>query len=178
MARSQIKTDKRIKDFLGDMTIKTPEDLVSLRTLIQKSLEFRPYNKQTKKHADSIQWKRTASQILQDGYVYKGKACSDLSIVFLALCKAAGVEGFLVKLIRLDKKSTHSIVEVKLKDNWYRLDITMTDSVPFEGQLAPDQVWNKGWQGGWKVWKRGRDVWDLGLTDIKTEDKICKKITF
>lgn len=173
MKKSQIKTDKVIRDFLGDMTIETPDDLVKLRTLIQKSLEFRPYNKQTKKHADSIQWQRTASQILQDGYVYKGKACSDLSIIFLSLCKAVGIEGFLVKLRTLDKKNTHSIVEVKLKDGWYRLDITMTDSVPFKGQLAPDQIWNKGWQGGWKVWKRGRDVWDLDLSSINDGKKVA-----
>lgn len=55
MKKSQIKTDKVIRDFLGDMIIETPDDLVKLRTLIQKSLEFRPYNKKTKKHADSIQ---------------------------------------------------------------------------------------------------------------------------
>jgi hypothetical protein len=48
----------------------------------------------------------------------------------------------------------------------------MTDSVPFEGQLAPDQVWNKGWQGGWKVWERGRDLWDLDLSSINDGKKV------
>lgn len=165
---SQIKTDKTINDFLGNAAIKTQNDLVALRDRLQNALEFRPYSKETQKHADSIQWKRTASEILKDGYVYEGKACSDLTIVFLALCKAAGVEGQIVKLISLDKQKTHSIAEVKLPDGWYRLDIASEDSVPFKGRLTNDSIWNKEY----KVWEKGRDVWDLGLHGIENEDMI------
>ena len=85
--KSQIETDKYILNFLGDMKVETPEDLVNLRDYVLDTLEFKPYNEKTKEHADSIQWKRTASQIIQDGYVYEGKACSDIVLVFLALCK-------------------------------------------------------------------------------------------
>jgi hypothetical protein len=169
MQKSQIETDDIVLNFLGDRKIKEPKDLVELRAYIQNYLEFREYDEQGKEHEKSIRWKRTASDIIKDGYVYKGKSCSDLSIIFLALCKAAGAEGYLVKLISLDKKNTHSIVEVKLDDKWYRLDITVKDSVPFEGQLPPDQIWNKNWLGGWKLWKRGRDLWDLGLNDINSD---------
>lgn len=174
MAKSQIKVDKHLVDFLGNVTIKTTDDLVTLKNLITKRLEFRPYNRQTKGHADSIQWKRTASEIIQNGYVYKGKACSDLVIIYLALCKAAGIEGYLVKLRNQDKTSSHTIVEIKLGDKWYRLDPSSADSIPFEGQLPDNQIWNKNWLGGWKVWKRGRDLWELGLNSIDDEVKISK----
>ncbi|MCX6745230.1 MAG: transglutaminase domain-containing protein [Candidatus Parcubacteria bacterium] len=169
--KSQIKTDQTIRDFLGNRKIDDRQDLVDLKTYILKSLKFRPYNNKTKKHADSIQWKRTASEILNDKYVYKGKACSDLAIVFLALCKAAGLDGFLVKLRTLDNKDTHSIVEVKIGNKWYRLDPSSSDSLPFEGQLKDDQIWNKNWKGGWKLWKRGKDLWDLGLDSIEKDLK-------
>lgn len=172
-SKSQIETDQYLSDFLGDIKVETPEDLIKLRAHIQNSFKFREYNKETKEHADSIQWRRTASDIIQDGYMYAGKACSDLVVVFLASCKALGVEGQLVKLVALNKNSTHSIVEVKLGDTWWRLDPSMEDdSAPFEGQLSDDKVWNKDWEGGWKVWKRGRDLWDLGLHSIEDEDKV------
>ena len=166
--KSRIETDKNIINFLNGQLIETTEDLVALKNLIINSLEFRPYNEETKKYADSIQWKRTASEIISDGYVYQEKACSDLAIVFLALCKAAGVEGRLVKLITVDGNDTHSIVEINLNGNWYRMDTSYLDSITHEGKLGDKKIWNKKY----KLWKRGRDVWDLGLDDIKHEDMI------
>ncbi|MFA5125271.1 MAG: transglutaminase domain-containing protein [Patescibacteria group bacterium] len=163
--KSQIEVDQNILDFLNGMHIDKPEDLVTLKNKIIKSLEFRSYNNKTKKHADSIQWKRTASEILSDGYVYKGKACSDLAVVFLALCKATGINGRLVKLKSIDNEHTHSIVEVKLKRAWYRIDPSSRDSLPFKGELSSKSIWNKKF----KVWRKGKDVWDLGLKDIKSE---------
>ncbi|MBD3359749.1 MAG: hypothetical protein GF365_03540 [Candidatus Buchananbacteria bacterium] len=168
MVKSQIKTDKIIRDFLDDSQIKTFQDVVNLKNKILKSLEFRSYNQKTKKHADSIQWQRTASQILKDGYVYKGKACSDLAIVFLALCKTAGLESRLVKLISLDNKQTHSIAEFKFNGYWYRIDPSVQDSIPFKGALTKKSIWNKRF----KVYKKGRDVWELGLSNIEDEKNI------
>lgn len=92
-SKSQIETDQTILNFLGYIVVKSPDDLVLLKNKILKNLKFFPYNEETKKKADKLQWKRTASEIISDGYVYNDKACSDLVIVFLALCKAAGVEG-------------------------------------------------------------------------------------
>ena len=168
--KSQIKTDQNIIQFLGKLKIKTPYDLVTLRNLIQNSLEFRPYNRKTKKHADSIQWTRTASEIICDKFVYFGKACSDLAVVFLALCKCAGVNGHFVKLVTLDKKQTHSIVEIKLGKTWYRLDPSSRDSIPFQGQLTKKSIWNKTFQ----VFKKGHDAWALGFDGIEKEKEIYK----
>jgi hypothetical protein len=165
-SKSQIETDKYVLNFLGDIKVKEPMDMVKLRSHIQNSLEFREYNEQTKENENNIRWKRTASQIIQDGYVYRGKDCSDLSIVFLALCKALGISGCLVKLATLSNDNTHSIIAVELDNQWYRLDITMTDSAPLKGQLPDNQKLKKN---GWKVWKVGRDLWDLDLDGIEKE---------
>ena len=175
MNSSQTEVDDRVREFLGGMVVKTKDDLVALKNLIDGKIEFRPYNDQTKEQADKIQWKRTASEIIGDGYVYRGKACSDIALVFLALCKAMGFEGYIVKLRTLDLENTHTIVEVKLADDWYRFDPSMKDGVPSRGQLADDQIWNKNWLGGWKIWKRGRDLWELGLKSIDDESILSEK---
>ncbi|MBL7057997.1 hypothetical protein ISS03_01550 [Patescibacteria group bacterium] len=47
--KSQIEIDQSILDFLGDRVIVTINDLVDIKNLILSSLEFRPYNEQTKK---------------------------------------------------------------------------------------------------------------------------------
>ncbi|MBI2482670.1 transglutaminase domain-containing protein [Candidatus Uhrbacteria bacterium] len=161
--KSQTEVDQRITNFLHGMRIETADDLVLLRKKIRGKLEFRPYNGETKAHADSVQWKRTASEIIGDGYVYAGRSCSDLALVYLALCKSMGIDGYLVKLRSLDHAKTHTIVEVRLGDVWYRLDPSMPDGVPFVGQLTADQVWNTKWLGGWKVWRRGHDLWEMGF---------------
>lgn len=168
--KSQTEINQTVLDFLGNLTITILQDLTVLKDKILNALESRPYNDKTKEHADSIQWKRTASKIIFDGYIYEGKACSDLAIVFLTLCKAAGVDGRLVKLKSIDGKKTHSIAEVNLNSIWYRIDPSARNSVPCEGALTNESIWGKKF----KVWKKGRDVWDLNLSNINDEDKIRK----
>lgn len=172
MNKSQAEVDDCVRNFLDGIVVKNKNDLIALKNLIDKKIEFRPYNNETKVSADNIQWKRTALEIITDGYVYKGKACSDIALVFLMLCKAMGIDGYLVKLRTLDNSNTHTIVEVKLNDGWYRFDPSMKDGVPSHGQLADDQIWNAKWLGGWKIWKRGKDLKELGLSSIDDESKI------
>lgn len=166
--KSQTEVDQYVIDFLGDMSIKNSDDLIVLRDKIQNTLENRPYNDETREHADSIQWRRTASEIIKDGYVYDGKSCSDLSLVFLTVCRAAGIEGHLVKLVNTDNNETHSIVEVKLSDDWYRFDPSVPKAEPRQGQLSDANIKNKQW----KVWARGKDLWELGLVGINDEEKV------
>ncbi len=166
--KSQTEVDQYVLNFLGDLIINIPKDLIVLKNKILDSLEVRPYNGKTKEHADSIQWTRTASEILQDKYVYQGKACSDLAIVFLALCRASGINGRLVKLKSVEDDDTHSIVEINLNNIWYRMDPSSKDLVLFKGELTDESIWNKKF----KVWKKGKDVWDLGLNNIESENNI------
>lgn len=168
--KSQTEVDQNILNFLGDFKITSPQDLIVLKDKIMNGLETRPYDSETKTHADSIQWKRTASEIISDGYVYEGKACSDIAIIFLTLCKALNIDGHLVKLVTTDGSNTHSIVEVNLNNTWFQFDPSARDAVPLEGVLDNETVWNKKY----KVWKKGRDVWDLGLESIDDEEGIEK----
>ena len=170
--KSQVEVDQNIIEFLGDLKIETPDDLVALRELLQTTLESKPYNDETKEHADSIQWKRTASEIIKDGYVYEGKSCSDLVLVFLAACKVKGIEGQLVKLVTVASDNSHSIVEVKLADDWYRLDPSMPGFPPKKGQLTTEMIQKN--HKDWKIWKKGKDLWELGLKGIEDEEKVCE----
>lgn len=174
---SQIETDQHILDFLGDIKVERPEDIKKLRTYIHDNLEFRKIDEENKEYEESIRWKRTASEIIQDGFVYTDTSCSDIAVVFLALCKALGVEGNFVKLVNLPKDNTHSVAEVKMENKWWRTDPSWngdSNKAFFEGEFLEDKVYDKDWDGGWKVWKKGRDLWDLGLKGIEDEEKVFK----
>ena len=170
--KSQIEVDKNITDFLGDMPIKTSDDLVKLRDKILSTLENRLYNDKTKEHADSVQWKRTASEIISDGYVYDGKSCSDLVLVFLTACRAKGIKGHLIKLVSIADKNSHSIVEVKLDDGWYRLDPSMLGFLPKKGQMTNEILRNNAKSKDWMIWKKGKDLCEIGLNGIEDEKKV------
>lgn len=171
-SRSQTELTPTILSFLDGAQLRSPQDLVSLRQKIVSALVSRPYNDDTREHADSIQWKRTASEILEDGYVYEGKSCSDLTIVFLALCRAAGVPGQLVKLKNTQRNGTHSVAEIQLGETFYSYDIQNNISEPREGFLAENSEYVSDGGGHYTVYAKGRDVWDLGLDSIQAEQKI------
>lgn len=173
--RCQTEVVPAILRLLGDYKVNEPDDLVGLIKLVKGALVIKPYNEQTKEHADSIQWKRTAAEIIEDAYVYDGKACSDLVMVLVALCKALGLEANLVKLVNVSKTNSHSIAEVKINGDWYRIDPSFSDPKPFKGRLEPDQIWNKDWDGGWRVWRRGEDLWSMGLDGIDKEEMVYRE---
>lgn len=170
--RSQTEITPTILSFLAGSQLRSPQDLVSLRQKIVGALISRPYDDDTKSHADSIQWKRTASEILEDGYVYEGKSCSDLTIVFLALCRAAGIPGKLVKLKNTERNGTHSVAEIQLGEVFYSYDIQNNISQPREGELVENSEYTSDGGGHYIVFAKGRDVWDLGLDSIQSEQKI------
>ncbi len=155
----QLLLTKRIKDFADSINGEGVELLINLKKLIYKTLVF----KQPDKHERSIRWKRTADQILSDGYVYKGKACTDLVILFLALCSARGFQNRFVKLY--NKELVHSVAEIKIGDDWYFFDIASKQKKPIKGQLK-----------GWKVWKKGKDSWSIGLKQYSDIKNIKKRI--
>ncbi|MFZ4648706.1 MAG: transglutaminase domain-containing protein [Patescibacteria group bacterium] len=164
---SQIETTIIIKDLVKD--IKSPittDSLINIRDLMYSKITIRPYNDSTKDHEKEIRWKRTASEILQDGYVYSGKACTDLTVLFIALCKALGLETNFVKVTN-DAK-VHSIAEVKLDGSWYIFDVSRRN-IPFKGSLTNESPYLN-----WKLWKKGGDAWDLGLIDFESISKISE----
>lgn len=166
MSHSQIETTQEIRDLVRDIEYPaTPDTLLYIRDLVHKKLEVRPYDNSTKQHEASIRWKRTATEILRDGYIYHGKACTDLVVVGIALCKAIGLETRFVKLKK--EKAVHSVAEIKLDTGWYTFDIASANSVPIRGILTEKTPYKD-----WCVWQKGRDAWDVGLTDLNAIQKI------
>lgn len=159
--KSQIEIDANIKNLVSDIKINTVEDLLKLRDKLMSSLETRPYNNQTQEHEKKIRWKRTASKILKDGFVYQGKACTDIVVSFLALCKAKKLKTRFVKL--RSNSSTHSIAEIKLQDDWFTFDVSQKNSIPQKGEIKKDNP---------NLWGKGNDSWDLGLTEYNSIKKM------
>ena len=166
MNKSQIETSKILQDFISGVSKPiTAETLIEIRDKIYTHIKIRPYDETTKEHEKSIRWKRTASQILGDGFVYQGKSCTDLSVLFIAICKILGLDAMLVKL-KKDTK-THSIVEVKLEDGWCMFDVSSQTNIPQRGEVTETTPYK-----GWQLWKKGRDAWDLDLVDFDSIRKI------
>ena len=157
---SQIETTEKIKALVKD--VKTPvthEGLVEIKKTIYAVVKFLSYDDATKNSEALIRWKRTAGQILEDGYVYSGKACTDFVVLFLACCRTIGLETRFVKV--KNNKTVHSLAEVKLGDGWYIYDVASKDGLPEKGETVAEKLFK-----GWRLWKKGRDAWDLGLVDI------------
>ncbi|MDP3763952.1 MAG: transglutaminase domain-containing protein [bacterium] len=167
-SKSQIESSDKIKNLVTDKTLTiTAADLIEIRDRIYKEIEFRPYNDQTKDHEKSIRWKRTAAQILDDGYVYSGKACTDLVVLFLAICRSLNLETRFVKLKK--ENMVHSVAEIKLEDGWYIFDISNKNNAPLKGEITEKNPYKD-----WELWKKGKDAWDIDLVDFDSISRITR----
>jgi hypothetical protein len=164
--KSQIDPSEEIKLFVNDLKLPiNSETLAKIRDRMFLKIETRPFNDATSQHEKSIRWKRTAAEVLNDCYVYQGKACTDLVVLFISFCRALGLETRFVKLRK--GKMVHSVAEIKLSDGWYIFDVSDKNSLPIKGEITPDTPYRD-----WQLWKKGRDAWDLGLEEFKDIDKI------
>lgn len=167
MTDSQIEITTEIKNLLKDIKYPiTLDTLIQLRDLMYSKLNIRPYNDSAKEHEKSIRWKRTATEILKDGYIYNGKACTDLTVLFIAFCRALGLDTNFVKVKK--ENSVHSVAEIKLDNGWYIFDVSNIKNIPINGIITKDRPYKD-----WQLWKKGRDAWDLGLSEFKDIDKIA-----
>lgn len=141
------------------------EDLSKLRDKIFAVLDRRVLSDSNRGEEQAIRWKRTADQILADGYTFKGKDCTDIAVLFMSACRLLGLETSFVKLKK--DNTVHSIVEICLPDGWYIFDPSNLQSQPTKGQVTEAEPWKD-----WRLWKKGRDAWDLGLTDYDSIKKI------
>lgn len=152
-AVSQVETTALIRELADRFgTAERPHDLVRLRAFIFEHLVVRPYDRRAEA---KIRWRRTASQVMEDGYVYATKYCTDIVLVFCALCRALDRETRFLKLTRAGG-GTHSIAEVRLPEGWFWFDVAIP-SEPVRGEV------HDGWEyHGWSVAGKGRDAWELG----------------
>ena len=138
------------------------EGLIEIQQVLKSRIKAQPYNERVADHEQSIRWKRTAAEVFDDGYYYAGKGCTDLTIVFLALCHALKCTH--TRFVRVhDGNMFHSIAEVQLSDGWYIFDVAANDSQPEKGEIEPNKPY-----GRWSLLEKGQDPWDIGL-DRMTE---------
>jgi hypothetical protein len=163
---SQVEPSEAMVDLVSE--IKPPfgaDSLAKIRDLVHTKIERKMVDESNAGEEKALRWKRTAARILEDGYAYKGKDCTDLTVLFIGLCRALGLETEFVKL--KNEKSVHSVAEIKLGESWYAFDVSRADSIPEKIQIAENEPFH-----GWRLWKKGRDAWDLGLTEFDSIKKI------
>jgi hypothetical protein len=169
---TQLKLTKPIKSFVAGMKLETLDDLIELKVKMRTALETITYEESIVGEIRRIMWKRTAHQILEDGYIYSKDSCTDIVILFMALCKALGLKTFFVKVRKKNgAPEMHSIAEIRLPKpyGWYLFDLAY-DNPPEKGRMTPGSVYR-----GWEFWKKGRDSWDLGLWKYGDRYKIFRR---
>jgi hypothetical protein len=169
---TQLKITKPIKSFVAGMKLETLDDLIELKIKMRTALNTIPYEESIVGEIRRIMWKRTAHQILEDGYIYSKDSCTDIVILFMALCKALGLKTYFVKVRKKNgEPEMHSIAEIQLPKpyGWYLFDLAY-DNPPEKGRMTPGSVYR-----GWEFWKKGRDSWDLGLWKYGDRYKIFRR---
>ena len=125
--------------------------------------DFRSYNKASWEHERSIRWKRTATEILSDGWVYEAKGCTDIVIAFIGLCRAKGLASRFVK-VRSDTGKTHSLAEIYHSGAWWLVETVAPGMAPIEGEMKEETPYKI-----WRLWRKGLDSWSIGLKNIYEE---------
>tara|TARA_Y100000310_G_C20687935_1_gene820285 strand:- start:614 stop:1102 length:489 start_codon:yes stop_codon:yes gene_type:complete len=151
---SQIETTKFIEDFSKDIS----GDVQSIRDKLKMNLKIIPMSDEKE---EKIRWKRTASQILEDGWIVDKRCCTDAVIVFLAIAKCKDLDAKFVKLYSVKRKMFHSVV--KLEDKLF-------DVIPNRFDDANKEVVF----GEFKVYAVGEDSWDIGLKSNEDLIKVLK----
>lgn len=162
MQKSQISPTECIHSKLeqwGFKSIVSVKDVLNLHRRLHAELRIIPYTDGVRDAEKAIRWKRTGSQVLEDGYVYEGKACTDYVVAFLALLHSAGITNTsFIKLKHKDTDMVHSVCEFQIEGEWYVFNAGVKNPEPQKGTLQVGDTY-----GNYTVWKKGRDSWDLGL---------------
>ncbi|MGB6838690.1 MAG: hypothetical protein WBD86_01870 [Microgenomates group bacterium] len=160
MSKTQIEVTDLVKQISASLGGDGLEFLQNAMDYVNHKIKRKKYDKDVVEEERKVRWKRTAHQILKDDYVYGQKGCTDLVITFQALCEAKGYKTNFVKVKGKEGKQIHSIAEVKLGKDWFKVDVAGKAGVKKE-KLQKSEVF-----GIWHFWMRGRDAWDLGFTSF------------
>lgn len=163
--KSQIKITPRILNVADSIPGQGKKLIYNIHKKIFEVLTIRPYLKKYEEDELKIRWKRNADDILRDSYVYDKKACTDIVILFLSLANAKGFKTNFVKIKNGSK--VHSIAEILIDKEWYSFDASSRKNP----KLMKGRFSNKG---DWKLWKRGKDSWDIGITNYRDTKKLIE----
>ena len=166
---SQVAVTPLIRQVALQVEIEGVDDLKALQQVMFSNLKYQRMNRMTTPKEMRIRWRRTAHQILSDRIVYEGKTCTDLTVLFIALCRAHNLSTRFVKVYKGNR--VHSVAEVNIKNKWYIYDASNYKSNPIEGEITEEKDFM-----GWRLWRKGRDSWDIGLKGYKDIRKMCDVI--
>jgi len=104
---------------------------------------------------------RPAGEIVEDGYV---TGCTDIALVFIALCRAKGIPTKYTEAI--DKKwlsgelkgpgiRGHVFAECFVQNEWYQID-------PMRGVIHVEPDYSN-----YAIFDKGLDSWDLGIRSLE-----------
>ena len=151
----------------GEQTVITPDILEIAERFkgateekvhhIMQYLRTLRYETDTK---DEMFRKRTASQIIADGYV---TGCTDDALVFIALARAAGIPTLYVETLDVQWMKEggrpingHVYAQVKYDDEWRTVDPSARNE---HADIEKD---------GRVIMAKGLDSWDIGATDFES----------
>ncbi len=160
--KSQVEVTKEIEDFARDITGEGFELSKNIGRKIHNTIKKIELPDEEEK---KMRWTRTATQILKDGWVVKGKGCTDITVLFIAVAKAKGLKATFVKLYSIKRQMLHAAVE--LPDENSILDATTGRREDPSNEILFDE---------YKVYKKGRDTWDIGLSSVEDMPPVMKEI--
>ena len=160
-ANSQIKITPKVKAISNSLEGSNLEYVFSALDWLKRNLKLE------RKHPDwtTLFRARTASEIIESGFIL---GCTDMTLAFIALANAKGIETTYVEAIRKNwLESTtdgpikgHIFVELTLKDRNYIVDSEM-------GRVTLESPYK-----GFVIYKRGKDSWNIG---IKSREDLTNK---
>lgn len=158
--KSQLAAGKNIKAVTKGLDITSPEDLVLVKRAFLSKLRLLPLVGENIQRELQIRWSRTAEQILEDGFVYNTKACTDIVIVFLAIMRDLSVESKFVKA--KSSSDLHSFAYIVIDNVGYYFDVSAQDALP----IKTDGV-NMLPYAGYSIVGVGKDSWDISyINDV------------
>lgn len=157
----QTEKDQNIDKTVNKFKEKNFELIFEILKWIHKNLKY-SNNKKLKKE---LFRKRSASQIIRDGFVL---GCTDWALSFIVLARAKKIPTIYVETVRnkwieegtKDFLEGHVFTECYINKKWYIID--------------PERAVICGYYDRYKVIDRGLDSWDIG---IKNYSDLKKKFT-
>lgn len=161
---SQVEQTERVLEFARDIS---GEGIELAKNILRKIHSQIKKVDADPKIENQIRWRRTATEILNDGWVAIGKSCTDLTVLFIAIAKAKGLQAKFVKVYSTKKKMLHSLVELNPENKKIYFDATNGKFDKGQGDILFEE---------YKIYKIGQDSWDIGLCSIQDGNNLVKNI--
>lgn len=149
----QTKITKRIKkisrSLKEDDKKKTIKNIISW---IHKNLKKKSYDKKVFR-------KRTADEIIEDGYI---TGCTDASLVLIVMCRSLKIPAMYVEAKKEGEEAGHVWARIYINKKWI-------DVCPSSGKIGfkIDEFYrNKEDKGKYFEVETGLDSWDIGIKSI------------